>query len=260
MKPWTGDCRSASELEDDRNRQRGHRRKSRPDSGTVRDRMSARAGETRHSSRWRNGSGPGAVPSLQPTSRTLGTRAIDTRLLKGGLEFAAERWQSVRTRWHCCLRYAGRQLHALGPRTAGTVVKVASTKGLAQVNHRVIEHTPGDDRYKDSTLRGVLTTLSAQAGSIGQEHLPASPDPMPMDQLHGAPNNTARRTLRPCQGTAEHRRHIIGGKYDLSRQRQVGGGNAVWTSFTAIVGRQDCNRPISRRPKEVGRKHRRKQS
>jgi hypothetical protein len=43
----TGGRRSASEFDDDRNRQLGHRRKSRPDSGAVRDRMSVGAVEAR---------------------------------------------------------------------------------------------------------------------------------------------------------------------------------------------------------------------
>lgn len=57
------------------------------------------------------------------------------------------------------------------------------------MNHRVIEQAPGDGQVQGLHAAGVLSTLDANTGSIGQEQLPASPDPMQMDQLHGAPNN-----------------------------------------------------------------------
>src|SRR5271166_3131720 len=70
--------------------------------------------------------------------RLLAHRARQARVLKGGLEFSAERSsQSGRTRWLRCMPDASRQLHALGAKGCLTGANdFLLEKSWRQANHR----------------------------------------------------------------------------------------------------------------------------
>lgn len=132
-----GRCSSANELDDGWRSSAGPPPNGSADWRTVRDRMPVGAVEARSMSRWRNGSGPGAVASLQPTHRALAPPASQAGVFKGGLEFSAER-SLHRVAFVCVAAWPPtRQLHALGSRAVGTVRMPASTRrGWRRVNHR----------------------------------------------------------------------------------------------------------------------------
>jgi hypothetical protein len=107
-------------------------------------------------------------------------------VLKGGLEFAAERsLQSGQIRWRRCLTVCQWATSRAGVKGClNGKNDYLHENGWRKVNHRVIEPAPGNGhvlRTGGSTLRqnrAEHDRRRSRTGNIRQEDMPASPDSM----------------------------------------------------------------------------------
>lgn len=116
------------------------------DSSAVRNRVSRRRRQGSSTSRWRSGSGPGAVVSLEPPTRPLKLRACGSRA-EGGLTSQPKRslpsLALVRAvAWP--IEYATSRARAEGCLSGN---HQAVSRGARQVNHRLTQPAPGNGVY-----------------------------------------------------------------------------------------------------------------